>query len=57
MLVIIVLGYNIFYYNFWLHEFHKVVQNCKLTILFSIASRHKKIHISNFGVIFDYKEY
>ena len=26
MLVIIASGYNIFHYNFWFYEFHKVLQ-------------------------------
>ena len=52
MFIIIASDYNTFYYNFWLHEIHKVIQNCSLTILFSIASSYKKIYI-NFCIAFD----
>ena len=58
MFGIIVSDYNIFHHNFWLYKFHNVVQNCWLTISFSIASSYKKVHINNFGITFYYyKEY
>ena len=50
MLIIIVLGYNIFYYNSWLYEFHKVVQNLFCSLYFLAI---KKVHIKNFGITFN----